>query len=122
MIAAAIFVLFVHLAWILFVIFGTIWTRRRPMLTAVHVLALVWGIIVEVGPWPCPLTLAEEFFERRAGLATDQGNFVVHFLDLIVYPQLPDWAITVAGVAVCLFNLGIYAWRIRTLARPRSRL
>ena len=54
-----------HLAWILLLIFGAFWTRRRPFWTAVHLLSLVWGIIVEVGPWPCPLTLAEQSAGRR---------------------------------------------------------
>ena len=57
--AAAILTLLIHLAWILFVIFGALWTRRRPVWSAIHILALLWGIVVEVSPWPCSLTLAE---------------------------------------------------------------
>ena len=53
------FLLAIHLAWILWVIFGVFWTRGRPWLTAFHLASLGWGILVEIGPWPCPLTLFE---------------------------------------------------------------
>ena len=113
--------LLVHLAWILFVIFGALFTRGRPVWSALHILALLWGIAVEAGPWPCPITLAEQYFEARAGLAAYQGSFLLHTLDAIVYPNLPGWAVTLAGVAVCAFNLGIYALRLRKhLLRRRA--
>ncbi len=123
MTAIAILILLVHLAWIVLVIFGALWTRGRPVWSAMHILALLWGIAVEAGPWPCPLTLAEQFFEARAGLAAYQGSFLLHTLDAIVYPNLPGWAVTLFGVAVCAFNLGIYALRLRNhlLRRPSRK-
>lgn len=122
MILLAILVLFVHLAWLAIVIFGALWTRGRPLWSALHILTLFWGIVVELGPWPCPLTLAESYFEARAGLPAYQGSFLMHYLDAIVYPNLPTWIVTSAGVAVCAFNLAIYGWRWRNscIAR-RSR-
>jgi hypothetical protein len=109
----AVLVLFLHLAWLALVIFGAIWTRGRPVWTALHILALLWGIVVELGPWPCPLTLAESYLEARAGLPAYQGSFLVHYLDAIVYPDLPAWIVSSAGVAVCALNLAIYGWRWR---------
>lgn len=118
----SVLVLAVHLLWLALVIFGALWTRGRPIWTTLHILALLWGIAVELSPWPCPLTLAENYFEARAGLAAYQGSFLLHYLDAIVYPNLPGWIVTSAGVAVCAANLGIYAWRwhrSRAL-RPRT--
>src|SRR5271154_6122770 len=63
----AVLVLSAHLVWLLLVVFGAIWTRGRPAWSAVHILALLWGIVTEAGPWPCPLTLAGQYFEARAG-------------------------------------------------------
>lgn len=104
-------VLLVHLLWIAFVVAGALWTRGRPLWTGLHIAALVWGILVEAGPWPCPLTLAEQFFEVRAGWAAYHGSFLLHALDSTVYPNLPYWAVTVAGVSVCGANLLVYLWR-----------
>lgn len=112
MLRLAILVVAIHAAWLFLVIFGALWTRRRPVWGAVHVLALVWGIIAEVGPWPCPLTVVEEYFEARAGAAAYHGSFVLHVLESIVYPNLPGWIVASAGVAVCVLNLGIYARRL----------
>lgn len=109
--ALASLVLFAHLVWIALVIFGALWTRGRPIWSGVHIAALTWAIAVEAGPWSCPLTLAEQYFEARAGVTPYQGGFLVHTLDAIVYPNLPDWAITTAGVAVCVLNLAIYVRR-----------
>ncbi len=123
MAAVATLILLAHLSWIVLVIFGALWTRKHPIWSTLHIAALIWGIAVEAGPWPCPLTLAEEFFEARAGITPYHGSFLVHTLDAIVYPNLPDWAITVAGVAVCAFNLAIYARRFlawRNQRRLRS--
>ncbi len=115
----AAFILAVHLAWLVLVIFGALWTRGRPVWSALHILALVWGVIVEVGPWPCPLTLAEQYFEGRLGRPVSQGGFLLHYLDAIVYPNLPGWLVTSAGVAICALNLGIYCWRFRYFRRGR---
>jgi uncharacterized protein DUF2784 len=116
----AVSVLFVHLAWLALVIFGALWTRGRPRWTALHILALLWGIVMELGPWPCPLTLAEGYFELRAGLPAYQGSFLLHYLNAIVYPNVPAWIVTSAGVAVCAFNLAVYGWRWHS-SRVRRR-
>ena len=114
-------VLAIHLSWILFVIFGAFWTRGRPWLTGFHLASLVWGIIVEVGPWPCPVTLLEQWLETRAGLPSYRGSFLVHYLDKIVYPDLSVALIISCGVAVCCINLLIYGVRlVRALQRRRA--
>jgi hypothetical protein len=114
-------ILLAHLIWIALVIFGALFTRGRPFWTTLHILALLWGIVVETGPWPCPLTLAEGYFEMRAGVTPEHGGVLLHSLDAVVYPNLPGWAVTVAAVAVCVFNLALYGWRLRAaLVRRRA--
>jgi hypothetical protein len=83
-------VLTIHLLWILWVVFGAFWTRGRPLLTALHILSLVWGIVVELSPLPCPLTITEQFFERKVGTEAYAGTFLAHLLDRLVYPSLPE--------------------------------
>ncbi|HEX4067379.1 MAG TPA: DUF2784 domain-containing protein [Acidobacteriaceae bacterium] len=113
-------VLAVHLAWILFVITGALWTRGRPWLTGFHLASLAWGVIVEVGPWPCPVTLLEQSLEARAGLHTYTGSFLVHYLDAIVYPNIPVELIIGVGVAVCCANLLVYGFRLAQALRSRT--
>lgn len=105
-------ILAIHLLWILWVIFGAFWTRGRLFLTAFHILCLTWGIIVEVSSLPCPLTIAEQFFEQKAGAQTYHGAFLTHLLDKVVYPDLSDALLTGVGVAICVVNLVLYGWRL----------
>jgi hypothetical protein len=111
--ALADIVLVVHLAFIAWVIFGALLTRGRPRLALVHVVTLLYGIIVEVTTLVCPLTFAENWCEAHAGVSPYHGPFVLHYLDAIVYPNLPPWILIAGGVAVCAINLGIYGLRWR---------
>ena len=120
---AVVIVLGIHLAWILWVIFGALWTRGRSWLAAFHIASLVWGIVVETGPWPCPLTIAEDLLRQKAGNALYRGSFLAHYLSRIVYPDLSDKLLTVCGVMVCAANLAIYLRRywIELSHRPAAR-
>lgn len=104
--ALAVVVLFLHALFILWVVFGALVTRSRPILRWLHIASLVWGILTEVLPWPCPLTLLENWLEGRAGVEPYQGGFLLHYLDKLVYP---DISATIAGVVVCIANLAFYA-------------
>ena len=112
-------VLAFHLVWILWVIFGAVWTRGRPWLTAFHIASLVWGMTAEAGPWPCPLTLLEDHFESAAGLRPYAGGCLVHYLDRIVYPNISVRVIVGCAIVVCAANLLIYVRRmVRALRGP----
>jgi hypothetical protein len=104
--------LMAHLGWIVFVAIGFLWTRGRRVLTAIHLASLVWGIAVEAGPWPCPLTLLEQFLETKAGVDPYRSGFLLHYLDAIVYPDIPAWLLMALGIAVCAANLAVYARRL----------
>ena len=115
----AVTVLLLHALFILWVIFGALLARSRPLLRWLHVASLVWGILTEVLPWPCPLTLLENWCETRAGVEPYQGGFLLHYLDKLVYPEISTTVLTVAGVLVCALNLmfyGIQCWTARTKA------
>jgi hypothetical protein len=114
----AIFVLFLHALFILWVVFGALLTRSRPVLRWLHIGSLVWGILTELLPWPCPLTLLENWFEGKAGVAPYQGGFLLHYLDKLVYPDISAAVLTVAGVLVCVLNLTLYGWQM-WIARNR---
>jgi len=114
--ALATAVLFLHALFIMGVVFGVLLTRSRPVFRWLHIASLTWGILTELLPWPCPLTLLENWLEEKAGIEPYQSGFLLHYLDKLVYPNISATALTVAGVIVCAFNLALYgrqAWRIR---------
>lgn len=108
--ALASFVLLVHALFILWVIFGALLTRSRPILRWLHIASLVWGVLTEL-LWPCPLTLLENWLEAKAGVEPYQGGFLLHYLDKLVYPDISPTVLTIAGVFVCALNLSIHAPR-----------
>ena len=111
-IALAEVVLFLHGAFIAWVAVGVLFTRNRPVLRWLHIASLSWGIAVELFPWMCPLTLVENWLESRAGVQPYQGGFLLHYLDKLVYPDIPIIWLTVAAVVVCAANLGFYMWQL----------
>jgi uncharacterized protein DUF2784 len=106
-----------HLLWILWILAGWTATRGRPWLSGLHIASLIWGVITELGPWPCPLTLAEQYLEARSGATAYQQGFLVHYLDKLIYPSLPEAFVGWAGASVCTLILSIYAirmWKARS--------
>ncbi len=106
--ALATAVLFLHALFILWVVFGAFLTRSRPILRWLHIGSLLWGILTEILPWPCPSTLLEEWLESRAGIEPYQDGFLLHYLDKLVYPDVSASILTAAGVIICALNLAFY--------------
>jgi hypothetical protein len=110
--ALAVSVLFLHALFILWVVFDALLTRSRPILRWLHIVSLIWGILTEVLPWPCPLTLLESWLEGKAGIQPEQGGFLLHYLDRLVYPDIAPAVLTVAAVIICGLNFAFYARQI----------
>ena len=117
-------VLFLHALFIVWVVIGVLFTRTRPILRWLHIASLMWGILTELLPWPCPLTLLENSLEQKAGVEPYQGGFLLHYLDKLVYPDISTTTLTMAGVIVCAFNLTLYgsqAWRMWRIRNDGSK-
>src|SRR5258708_12092625 len=111
--ALAVFVLFLHALFIVWVVFGAFVTRSRPALRWLHVASLVWGILTELLPWPCPLTVLENWLEAADGVQPYQGGFLLHYLDKLLYPDISPGGVSVAGAVICALNLLFYARPMR---------
>ncbi len=106
---AAATIAIVHLAFILFVIFGGFLVLRWPKLMWIHLPAAVWGVLIEWFSWYCPLTKWENYFLQQAGRAGYSGGFVAHYIMPVIYPAgLTRGHEIVIGVFVLVLNAGIY--------------
>jgi hypothetical protein len=85
-----------------------------------HIGSLAWGILTELLPWPCPLTLLENWLEGNAGVEPDQGGFLLHYLDKLVYPDIYSTMLTIAAVIVCGLNLAFYGRQVWIAGRAGS--
>ncbi len=111
--AMAASVVSLHVVYIAWVIFGAFFTRGRPRLAVLHVATLVYGMIIEILGFWCPLTALEEWLELRGGVSAYRGPFLLHYLDAVVYPDVPPNFLIAGAIAVCILNLWIYARRLR---------
>lgn len=112
-----------HLAFVLFVVAGGLLVLRWPRLAWLHLPAAVWGALVEITGWICPLTPLENRLRQRAGLDIYTGDFVGRYVLPVLYPEgLTRDVQLVLGVVVIALNVGIYTAVIRRRAKRGSRV
>ena len=110
----AIAIALLHLAFILFVLFGGFLVLKWPKLAWVHLPAAVWGVLIEFFGWYCPLTKWENLLLREAGRAGYSGGFVSHYIIPLIYPPgLTRMHELVIGALVLTVNVAIYAKVLR---------
>jgi len=98
-----------HLLFILFALLGGLLVWRWRSLVWLHVPAAMWGVLVELMHWPCPLTPLEQSLRQAAGQAGYSGGFVEHYLLPIIYPAGLTPQIQIGlGLFVLLLNTLIY--------------
>ena len=119
-------VLWGHLFFILFVVFGGLFVFRRPKMAWVHVPAFLWGGIIEVGGWVCPLTYLENDLRMRGAAAGYKTSFVENYILPLIYPDLllsggfPRSGFIWIGLFVLALN-GVIYWRIIRNFRKTTR-
>lgn len=108
---AADFLVIVHLAFILFVIFGGFSVLRDRRWALLHIPAVIWGIIIEIMGWICPLTPLENRFRRMGGEQVYSGDFIDHYLLPVIYPAgLTRYAQYVLATIVLAVNAVMYGY------------
>ncbi len=75
-----------HLAFVVFVVVGGFLAWRWPKLAYVHLPVAVYGVVIEVAGFTCPLTPLEKALRREAGTGGYDGGFVEHYLVPVLYP------------------------------------
>jgi len=104
----------VHALFVLFAVLGGLVVLRRPRLAWLHLPAAIWGGIMELKGWVCPLTYLEIHFRRLGGEAGYSGDFIEHYLEPLIYPLwLTPRLQTVIGIGVLVLNAAVYfcLWR-----------
>lgn len=100
-----------HFAWILFLIFGLIIVWVKPKIAFVHLPGLLFSLVLNMAGWYCPLTYLEHFLHiSYASEKTYQGSFVGHWLEPIIYPDLPEGLIRGGEIVFVLLYLLGYAY------------
>ena len=103
-------VVFLHATFVFFVLFGGVAVLRWRRLAWLHLPAALWGAMIELGGWICPLTYLENYLRRMAGGGGYGVTFIERYLEPILYPLgLTRHTQLVFGLSALLLNLAIYA-------------
>jgi hypothetical protein len=114
-------VLIAHAAFVAFAILGGIFAVRWRWLLWLHVPAVVWGAVVELTGWVCPLTPLENSLRKAGGSAGYSGDFIEHYLLSLLYPTaLTRTTQIVLGVGLLLVNVAVYAVLLHRYRRSAS--
>lgn len=104
-------VLLLHLAFVLFVLFGGLLALRWRTILRIHLPAVFWGTFVEFSGWICPLTPLENWLREQGGGKGYDGDFVRQYLLALLYPEdLTRASQLVLGLIAIAVNLAIYGW------------
>jgi len=118
-------VLCVHALFVAFIVLGLLlvllggaraWSWvRNPWFRWAHLAGIC---VVVAQSWfgvVCPLTTWEMALRARAGDATYAGDFIAHWLEVLLYYRAPDWVF--AAVYTAFGLLVAASW---VLVRPRA--
>lgn len=102
-------VLVLHLAFVLFVVFGGWLVAWRWKLAWLHLPAVAWGAFVEFSGRICPLTPLENWLRALGGERGYSGGFIEHYLGALLYPVglTRNIQFVLGGLAIAI-NLAAY--------------
>lgn len=103
-----------HALFVLFVVFGGFLVVRWRRLAWLHVPTAIWGVVIELAGWVCPLTPLENYFRARAGEGAYRGGFVEHYVIPVLYPgDLTQRTQVLLATFVIVVNAVAYALVLR---------
>ena len=115
-------VVLVHLLFIAFVVGGGLLVVRWPRLAWFHLPAALWGALIELMGWVCPLTPLENHFRQLGRNGSYGGDFVERYLLPVIYPEnLTFAAQQVLGGLVIAVNILVYTLAIRNHRTRRAK-
>ena len=116
-------VVVLHLAFVLFVLFGGLLAWWKPRIIWLHLPAAAWGAAVEFAGWVCPLTPLEGWLRLKAGASAYESDFIGQYVLPVLYPAaLTSNVQFVLGLIVVILNGTIYGWLFWTNRHRYSRL
>ena len=106
-------VLVLHLAFILFAVFGGVLVLWYPKIAWLHLPALAWAVWIAATHGICPLTPLENSLRRAAGEAGYSGTFIDHYVMPLIYPTglTPTHQIWIA-IVLAASNALLYGWAL----------
>lgn len=102
-------VVIIHFLWIVFLIFGVFLGVKYKAAKIFHIFGLIFAFIIQIFDWYCPLTHLEVWLRSKHDPALAYtGSFIPHYIEKIIYIELPRYTIFILTVILCGFNAWMY--------------
>lgn len=103
-------VLAIHVSYVVFVVLGGFLLPLAPGLVWLHVPCVLYGGLIEIVNWPCPLTGLEKRLRTEAGRPSYEDGFLDRYFGGRFYPagfrNIHRWL----GVLILAWNAAIYGF------------
>ena len=107
---AADFIVLLHFIFIVFVVSGGLLVFNWRWLIWPHMAAAIWGSLIVMAGWICPLTPIENWLRLAAGDEVYSGSFIERYLIPVIYPSSLDREMSITmGIVVIVVNVIVYA-------------
>ncbi len=108
-------VVLLHFLWIVFLIFGALAGYYLRWVKYLHLGSLVFSLLLQGFGWICPLTILEVWLRQQQTPGGGyRGGFIQHYVEKIVYLDVPAWVILVGTLVVVAITVWVYL-------RPRKK-
>jgi len=98
-----------HLAFIIFVAIGALLVLKWRWVMFLQLPAAIWGAVIEIMQWDCPLTRWENLALQRAGESGYGDGFIAHHIFGLIYPNGLSRSVEIAiAVFVTVVNSAVY--------------
>ncbi len=102
---------FLHVAYVVFVMTGSLFSLRWPWMLWLHLAAIVWAFATMTTDLGCVLTTWEKNLWRRGGIEPYPEGFLQHHVFRTVFPAEHERRNHVLmGVGAVLLNVLVYGW------------
>ena len=104
-------VMLIHFFFILFALAGGLFMLRWPKVIWLHFPAMVWGLLIILFRWICPLTPLENWLLIQGGASPYEGGFIAEYLRPIIYTEGIEIPLSLAIALVLtavVINGGVY--------------
>jgi len=108
-------IMVLHLAWIIFMLWGFVLTIRgffhpkffdRWLFRTVHLLGILFVVALEILGKYCPLTLWENALKGHYNPETDYlGSFIIKHIEQMIYPDVSPLVVIIPTILLATFTL-----------------
>lgn len=115
-------VVLLHFTFIIFNLLGGFLTLWKKWMALIHIPAAIWGSLIIIIGWTCPLTPLEKSLRMAGGEEGYSGGFISHYIIPLIYPEgLSRETQIKFGFAALAINVLIYLfviyWRRRKITQ-----